>query len=437
MTKSGIRLVLTTAAAIAVSAVVLALNFGTENAEPDGRIPVNLNETLTNELSDTSDLAGLDRKIKAYMAQWNIKGASLAIMRNDSLLYAKGYGWADKEKNTEMEPKHIMRVASVSKLITATGIMILQERGMLSLKDTVFGPGGILNNEEFTEAIKDRNYYKITVEDLLRHKGGFTGRAGDPMFSTRTIMLQNRLTKAPDHDELVKIILRRRLGFVPGTSQYYSNFGYLLLSMIIEKVSGESYEEFMQKNVLHPAGCRDMHIARNYYKEKYAGEVRYYLQANDEQVPEYNNSGRMVERCYGGNDITSLSGAGAWVTSVPELARFVASIDGKPNVPDIISPESVMAMTEWFDENTYSLGWNDTKPNGEWTRTGTLSGTSALIKTYPNGECWIMVMNTSTWKGPGQTRFTAGLFKTLRDSYSDKLPSRDFFYSTSRNEQRP
>ena len=156
--------------------------------------------------------------------------------------------------------------------------------------------------------------------------------------------------------------------------------------------------------------------------------MKYYNGADTLLVEEYNNSGRMVERCYGGSDVRALSGAGAWVTSTPELARFVASIDGRPGVPDIISGESVDAMTEWFDPETYSLGWNDTKPTGEWTRTGTLSGTSALIKYYPDGECWIMVTNTSTWKGPGFTSYTAGLFKKLREKYSSKLPSRDLFH---------
>ena len=106
----------------------------------------------------------------------------------------------------------------------------------------------------------------------------------------------------------------------------------------------------------------------------------------------------------------------------------MASIDGLPEVPDIISPESVAEMTRWIDENTYSLGWNDTKPDGEWTRTGTFSGTSALVKYYPDGECWVMVTNTSTWKGPGFTRYTAGLFRKLREKYSQALPSRNMFY---------
>ena len=89
---------------------------------------VYLNDTLTNSLSDIPEVAGLDKKVKSFMREWQIKGASLAIMRNDSLLYAKGYGWADEEEEIPMEPSHILRMASVSKLITATGIMVLQDR---------------------------------------------------------------------------------------------------------------------------------------------------------------------------------------------------------------------------------------------------------------------------------------------------------------------
>lgn len=408
--------------------LLLSSSSGDEDGDVTSRKAVRLNEVLTNEMSSQEELSGMNAKIQTYMRQWNLCGVSLAVMRNDSLLYAKGYGWADKEKDVLMSPSNIMRVASVSKLLTATGIMKLCEEGRLSLRDTVFGPSGILSDTAYTSVIKDKNYYKITVEDLLRHKGGFTSAGGDPMFSTRYIMLQNHLTEVPDRTELIRTQLKRRLRFVPGTSQYYSNFGYLLLSCIIETVSGQPYEEYMQKKILRPAGCYDMHIAGNYYDDRYDNEVKYYNGADSGLIEEFSNTGNMVDRCYGGNDIRSLSGAGAWVASTPELARFVASIDGRPGVPDVISAESVAAMTEWIDEHTYSLGWNDTKPNGEWTRTGTFSGTSALIKYYPNGECWIMVTNTSTWKGPSFTRYTAGLFRDLRAKYSSLLPHRDLFW---------
>lgn len=390
-----------------------------------------LNETLDNSVCDTPVLRPMEKKIERYMSQWGLQGASVAVTRNDSLIYTKGFGWADKELGLRMEPRNLLRLASISKLITATGIMVLQERGLLSLQDKVFGPEGILQDSTYCKSIKDRNYYSITVEDLLRHKGGFTCRAGDPMFSTRTIILQNRLKEAPDHKTLLRCVLRRRLGFKPGSSQSYSNLGYLLLSMIIEEVSGEPYEDFIRKNVLEPAGCHEFKIAGNYYKDRHEHEVRYYVPSNETPVPEFNNSGDTVVRCYGGNDITNLSGAGAWVGSTPELALLVASIDGRDGIPDIISKESVEAMTAYFDKETFSLGWNDTDPAKGWVRTGTFAGTNALIKYFPDGECWIFVSNTSTWKGPGLARKTAALISELRRLYGDKIPPRDLFHITT------
>lgn len=431
----GRRVLAYVAAAIVAFTAIIAWKSasGKKVSEDDGARPatVRLNETLTNEMSDTSSLDGFDRMVRNYLTYWAINGASISVMRNDSLLFAKGYGIADTDK--EMQPGNILRMASVSKLVTAVGIMVLRDRGLLTLKDKVFGPSGILNDSTYNAAIKDTLYYRITVEDLLRHKGGFSKRGGDPMFSTRWIMMQNGWTEVPTQEQLMEVQLKRRLKFVPGTSQEYSNFGYLALSMVIEKLSGTDYETFIQENVLRPAGCVDFHIAGNYYKHKLPNETRYYVQHDDEPAEEFNNSGRKVTRCYGGNNVTGLSGAGAWAASTPELALLVASIDGKPEVPDIISRESVDLMTEYFDESTYSLGWNDTK-DGYWTRTGTFAGTSALIKYFPDGECWIFISNTSTYKGPGLARHTAELFDKLRAKYSSKLPARQLFYPENQEE---
>lgn len=422
-------------AAVFLLAVILPLS-SSPKPEPaaaaaDSVAAVCLNDMLDDTLSAYPELGGMDGRIERFMKLWEIKGASLAIMRNDSLVYAKGYGYADEEKGEKMTSGHILRMASVSKLITAAGIMVLQERGQLSLQDTVFGEHGILNDSLFTAAIREKAKFGITVEQLLRHQGGFTNSRGDPMFSTRDIIRQFGLDGAPDHETLVRCVLSRPLGYKPGTWQKYSNFGYLLLSMIIEKTSGTDYETFIQENVLHPAGCYDMHLAGNYYEDRFPNEVRYYMHAGSELCEEYNMSGRLVERCYGANDIHALSGAGAWCGSPAELGRFVASIDGRAEIPDILSAESIAAMTEYFDSETYSLGWNDTKPDGEWTRTGTLGGTSALVKYFPDGECWIMITNTSTWKGPGFTRNTEALFRTCRELYSSSLPACDLFNPSS------
>lgn len=386
---------------------------------------VHLNDSLSNEVGSSPELHDMDSIMERYLRRWEINGAQLAISRNDSLLYARGFGKADE--GVEMQPSHIMRMASVSKLVTAVGVMKLCDMGRLRLSDRVFGPHGILNDTAYTHAITDKRYLDITVEQLLRHKAGFTNYAGDPMFSTRYIMMQNRLAKAPDHRTLLGIVLRRRLGYTPGTARRYSNLGYMLLSEIIARRSGMSYERFMRTQVLEPAGCYDFHIAGNYYRDRRPNESRYYMHLTCKPTYEFNNSGRLVEKCYGENDIPRLAGAGAWCASAAELCRLVASIDGCPVVPDIISRRSVEAMTREMPDHDFSLGWNYTPKGKPWVRTGSLVGTSALVIRYPDGECWVFITNTSTWKGHAFSRDTMALFERLRKKFGPAMPRRNLF----------
>lgn len=386
-----------------------------------------LNDTLTNALSAQPELHAMDSIMQRYLKRWEIHGAQLAISRHDSLLYARGFGYADKDRQIPMEPSYIMRMASVSKLVTATGIMKLRDMGKIRLSDKVFGPKGILNDTFYVNSIRDKRYFDITVEQLLRHKAGFTNYAGDAIFSTRYIMQQNHLTTPPDHRTLLRIVLRRHLGYTPGTAQRYCNIGYTLLSLIIEKRTGMSYENFMQRYVLNPAGCYDFHIAGNYLKDRRKNETVYYMHSSSVPVPEFNNSGRMVVRCYGENDITTALGAGAWVASAAELCLLVASIDGDRTVPDVISPQAVKLMTQEMPDHQFSLGWNFTPRNRPWIRTGSLVGTSALVLRYPDGECWVFITNTSTWKGHKFSQDTMALFEKLRKRFGSKMPKRNMF----------
>ena len=388
---------------------------------------IHLNDTLTNAMSSQPELHAMDSIMQRYLKRWEIHGAQLAISRHDSLLYARGFGYADKDRQIPMEPSYIMRMASVSKLVTATGIMKLRDMGKIRLSDKVFGPKGILNDTFYVNSIRDKRYFDITVEQLLRHKAGFTNYAGDAIFSTRYIMQQNHLTTPPDHRTLLRIVLRRHLGYTPGTAQRYCNIGYTLLSLIIEKRTGMSYNDFMQRYVLNPAGCYDFHIAGNYLKDRRKNETVYYMHSSSVPVPEFNNSGRMVVRCYGENDITTALGAGAWVASAAELCRLVASIDGDRTVPDVISPQAVKLMTQEMPDHQFSLGWNFTPRNRPWIRTGSLVGTSALVLRYPDGECWVFITNTSTWKGHKFSQDTMALFEKLRKRFGSKMPKRNMF----------
>jgi CubicO group peptidase (beta-lactamase class C family) len=302
--------------------------------------------------------------------------------------------------------------------------MKLIDEGRLTLDSKVFGPEGILSH--FTE-IKDKRAHNITVRQLLNHTSGFSRRMGDPMFRIADVMRWEELNTTPTADELIAFQLGLRLRGAPGGSAQYSNVGYLVLSRVIEQVSGMGYEEYLQEHVLWPAGCYDMHIARNYYKDRYPGEVKYYGH-DEERIESYDGSGQMRLREYGGNDIRGLQGAGAWVASSVEMMRLVASIDGKPNVPDILSAESVAAMRDIQRKGDYALGWaRYNASNGSLIRTGTMSGTCAYIDYRENGISYVFFTNTSNYRG---ATFTNSIGRMIRDAMTrvEEWPSdRDMF----------
>lgn len=383
-------------------------------------------DTLTNRSSAYAPLDPMNREIERFMQKWQIKGLSLAVTRHDSLVYAMGYGYSDAEIGRKLESTDIMRIASASKLVTAIGVMKLVEQGKLTLDTKIFGPEGILNDSAYTQAMCDKRMLDITVDHLLRHMGGFGRGAGDPMFTTNEIIKAKHLQGPPTPEELVKIVLGRRIAFAPGHGRIYSNFGYMLLSMAMERVSGMSYWDYVTENVLEPAGCYSFRPATNYYEERHPNESKYYA-PDDELVEEFNGSGRMVSRVYGGNDFNALKGAGGWCASAADFARLVAAADGDPRLEDVISRNSVATLTEHSDDEKMSRGWSECDAYGKWTRTGTLSSTHTLVERFPNGDCWVLITNSGIWTGFHFTRDLQRLLDRLRDRYSDSLPRRNLF----------
>ncbi len=387
-------------------------------------LPTALNQLLSNELNDFPETKKLDVQIERFMREWRIKGASLAIMKDEKLIYTKGYGWADEEMNIKVEPKNIFRIASVSKLITAVGIMKLVEYDSITLNSTIFGKGGILDLPQFQNII-DKRVKSITVEDLLRHRGGFTLRGGDPLFSTTIIRGRMKLDSVPTTDDIIAYSISQKLGFAPGNGTRYSNLGYVILSRVIEQVSGKNYEDFIKEAVFKPAGIYDMHQAHNLYNQKFPNEVRYYEPENEVPVEAFDGSGTMLPRCYGGNNIEGLMGAGAWVASPSELLLLVASIDGRPGVHDILNTKSINIMTTSTPQ-ILPIGWARVTKSGDWSRTGTLSGSSALLKYQRDGFSWVFITNTSSWKGSTFPRQIDAMFRKSVQKVV-KWPKRDLF----------
>lgn len=400
---------------------------------PDTVILLPANFVINNEDSELEITRKFDRQIQKFMQKWELKGASFALMKDDRLIYSKGYGYADYEEKIPMDVMHVFRIASVSKLITAVAIMKLQEEGRLQLSDKVFGPEGILNDPIFQE-IRDKRSLQITVEHLLRHQGGYSIAYGDPMFCPLDIAKKMNVPPPADLTTMIRFVLSRRLRYSPGRSSAYSNIGYGILSKVIEKASGEDYETYVRKHILLPAGCFDMHLGKNLYEDKLFNEVRYYEVSNAELVMACDGSGEMVYKSNGGNNIEALYGAGGWVASPSELLRLLAAIDNNPVIPDILSPSSIAYMTKNVPHGL-PIGWMETTKRGDWTRSGTLAGTSALMKKQADGYAWIFLTNSSSWKG---SRFPSYINRAVTRAMNTvtEWPERDLFEMQNINNEK-
>ncbi len=364
-------------------------------------LPTPLNHLMDNSMSDLEETEKFDAAIRRFMRYWDIKGASFALMKNDSLIYAKGYGYSDIKDSIECEVKNVFRVASVSKLITAVAIMRLCETGKLTTQDFVFGEEGILCDSLFLN-YRDKNIKKITVEHLLRHTGGFANPHGDAAFNTDLVAKYLGKELPLSMDDMVQYATRIRLRARPGGWFNYSNLGYIILSKVVEKASGMPYEIYVKDSVLAPMGCYDMHLANNFSDEFLENEVKYYEVREAEPVPAYDGSDTLVMKSRGGNDVHGLYGAGGWVASPVELLRFVSAIDNCPVKEEFLSQESIDFMT-MYSKNFKPAGWA-TVTSREWMRTGSMAGTSALIKAQKDGYTWVFISNSSSWTGPALSR---------------------------------
>ncbi len=349
-------------------------------------------------VSENEEFHGLEKQMDRFMRREMLEGASVAVAKEGKLIYAKGFGYADKESETTVEPSHLFRIASVSKLITAAGVMRLQEQGALQLDDKVFGAEGLLNDSAYLN-YRDKRVEDITVRHLLEHSGGWTTRWGDQMFMPTTVARSLKKDLPVSKSDIIRFVLNKRLHFTPGQGSYYSNLGYMVLGEVIAKASGMDYEKYIQTNLLYPLGIFDMRIGGSHLYERAELEVKYYEPTPTFYVADHSGAEGEVLRTYGGNDMYALGAAGGWIASSTDLMKLMLAIDGFDSYPDFLQPESIQRMVD-PEQNDYGpLGWRRIRSNA-WYRTGTLAGTSALLVRKDDGLSYVVLFNTGSWKGP-------------------------------------
>ena len=167
------------------------------------------------------------------------------ISKGDQIIYQKSVGYANIEKNKKNTKKSVFSIASLTKPLTAVGIMTLVENGKLTLETTL--------NTYFPNFIPKYSQ-KITIRHLLNHSSGLQANIGRIDDNGNGYMPGKTRISLP---ELFEKFKNTKLNFEPGKGYEYNNFGYTLLAYIIEKISKKSYAEYMNEAVFKPANMKN------------------------------------------------------------------------------------------------------------------------------------------------------------------------------------
>jgi CubicO group peptidase (beta-lactamase class C family) len=336
----------------------------------------------------------VDRTVSQFLQSWNIKGGSVAITKDRKLIYSKGFGTAGAN---DAMPNTLYRVASVSKPVTSIAVMKLAEDKLLSLNDRVFGKGRLISDPYYLDVISDKRIYDITVNDLLEHTSGWDRNMpcdgyphSDPAFFPLHVAAAEGESNPVGDSTLIKFSLRKGLHNAPGEKYSYSNVGYLILGKIIENVSGMKYEEYVQRNVLSPAGAFDFQLGSNMPGNRSERESEYF---SPYKTYSSYGDGAVVPWQYGGFNIEAMNAHGGWVASAPDLARLMVAIDPKGDLP-VLNRESVQAMKQSGTVNPgYGKGWFVNSSGTIW-HTGSLDGTASFVCQTADGYTWAFLFNS-------------------------------------------
>lgn len=341
----------------------------------------------------------VDKKIYSFMTTYNIPAVGLAVTKNEQLTYIAGYGLAEMGNDPVFcTPEHLFRLASVSKSLTAICIMRLCQEGRLSPDDKVFAPGGPLA-DMFPGAHAAR-VDDIRVKDLLTHRSGWTnsGIGDDPIFPYTARFYSLRTLK----ERVAYVVRNNSPANTPGMYYSYSNLGFCILGLVIEQVTGKSYETYLRE-VMAMAGAEDIWVSETARSGKRDNECVFYSQ--DSGYP-YDNNMEIAAAC------------GGITASAKDMARILTAIDYGTAVPDILDEDWLDEMfTNYtsYGKGGYGYGWwiaHNTMPNWGAYHTGTLSGTKTLWVRGNNGVNGVILCNSNS----GRNGFETAMFVALDDA---------------------
>lgn len=313
----------------------------------------------------TDPQARMRQIIANYVDDKSFMGTVL-VVKDGKTLINSGYGSADLEWNVPDSPATKFRLGSVTKQFTAASILLLQERGKLNIDDPV--------SKYLPDA--PAAWSKITIYNLLTHTSGILSFTGFPDYRTTE-------WKDTTPADLVARFRDKPLEFEPGTKFNYSNSGYVLLGYLIEKISGQTYADFLQQNIFTPLGMNDTGIDSN---------AAILLQ----RAQGYRRSPRGIEHD-GYISMTIPFSAGALYSTTGDLLKWEQGLFGGK----VLKLESLTKMTTPFKDG-YGCGLFIRNVEGHKliTHGGGIEGFNTSLNYYPDDKLTVIVLGNLTGGAP-------------------------------------
>jgi hypothetical protein len=293
-----------------------------EGSNGDGKAAIDADFPITGET--VPELQVFDETMVAFMTDLDVSAGALSVAREGEVVFQRGYGWGDRERTTPIDPEAFFRIGSISKLFTMDAVLRLVDDGGLALADRVYPlldvepPGGELADER----IRD-----VTVEHLLGHASGWDrSEHANPLYNPVVVTEALDLDGPPTKEDIVQYMLDQPLQFEPGTDSIYSNLGYVLLGMVVESVTGRSYQEHLEATLFGPADIDAIELGRTRPESRHPDEVWY---EDDERCPNVfeGDDERSYECASHGIVLQAFEAAGGHIARSHALVRAVAELD--------------------------------------------------------------------------------------------------------------
>jgi CubicO group peptidase (beta-lactamase class C family) len=346
-----------------------------------------------------ADLMAIRGAMDEARAAAKIAGLSIAVAKDGRLVYAAGFGDADKENGIEMSVNHRLRIGSISKTVTSVAIFRLIESHAkfgngqtLSLDSPVFGNGGILGDKIQVPALL-ASLQGLKIHHLLEHTSGIPSNAGDPTHCASGD-LNKRIEYQLQKIQPIAAGSTNPVGPVPrapGAQFDYSNLNFIILQSVVEAVSGQPYEDYVREHVFAPSHITAARLFRIGPYDPASGEAKHYL--TNGAYAEYVPSNTCDMKPPG-------VGAGGWAMSAKDLLHHLADVDGL-GPTEILSQTDRQVMTTGSSANPgYGKGWlltNWGSCGKPWSiaqgHNGGLSGAFSDLFLLPNGMSFALIAN--------------------------------------------